>query len=169
VSNYAAWIKSIVPERVTPTSLSVNPGIIIDGNVGSLAFSDNIRVRIREVPPLALGSPSVRAVIDGVSPILAPSTLTFRIETSTSAVPASNLTQRIELRNFQTGVWELVDQRSTTSTDNMIVITPTGSASRFVEPITGAVRARASWFDPGTLFSFGWEARLDMAIWEVLP
>ncbi len=169
VSNYAAWINSIVPQRVTPTILNVNPGIIVGGDVGSLAFSDNVRVRIREVPPLALGAPSVRAVIDGVSPILAPGTLTFRIETSTSAVPASSLLQRIEMRNFQTGVWELVDQRSTTSGDNMIVITPAGSASRFVEPITGVVRSRASWFDPGTLFSFGWEVRIDMAIWEVLP
>ncbi|MCW5945453.1 MAG: trypsin-like serine protease [Fimbriimonadales bacterium] len=169
VSAYAQWIKSIVPERITPASVTIQTGVGLGDGLMTLWFSDDSRYRVREAPPLALGLPSVRVTVSGNSPIQSPSKLTFRLEASTSAAPANAVTQQIELRNHQSNTWELVDSRASTASDNMIVVTPSGDPTRFVQPGTGLVQARLSWFDPGSLFSFGWQARIDMAIWEILP
>lgn len=166
VSTYASWISSIMPRRVVPTSFTVNTGVLQSGNNNSLAFSDNDYLRVREAPPLALGLPSVRVTMEGASPLQNPSRLTARVEVATSAVPAGNVTFRAEMFNMVSSTWELVDSRAATSSDNLIVITPTGDPSRFVQSGTGTVRIRLSWFDPGTLFSFGWNSRIDMVIWE---
>lgn len=166
VSAYASWINSIMPRRIVPTSFTVNTGALMSGNLNSLAFSDNDYVRIREAPPLALGLPSARVTIEGISPLQNPSKLTARVEVATSAVPATSVTFRAEMFNMVSNMWELVDSRASTSADNMVVITPTGDPTRFVQSGTGAVRIRLSWFDPGTLFAFGWNSRIDMVIWE---
>lgn len=150
---------------VTPNSFVVNTGSHLSGGLSELRFSDDQYLLVREAPPLALGLPSVRVTFSSSLPGFTLSELRVRIETSVSAIPASGVTQRIELFNYVSNMWELVDVRSATSSDAVVEVVPTGDPNRFVHSVTGRVEARVSLYDPGTLFSFGWQARIDQILW----
>ncbi len=156
-------------EAYAPMSLTPNTGVVIGGNVASLANSDDDRFIMREVPPLALGLPSIRWSATSFGRANAAiNTVTVRVEASTSAVPAGALSQRLLLWNWNTNSYEAVDTRSATASDSTYDVVINSNAGRFMNAATGELRARMEWFDPGTLFSFGWVTRTDQLRWTIV-
>lgn len=153
----------------SPSAFTILTGVFVSGNLQSLRQQDDDRLVVREAPPLALGLPSVDIRVDGVSPISAASSMTLRVITSTTAVPAAAVTQVVQMFNFSSSVYETVDTRAATSGDNVIVIRPTGDPSRFIQSGTNLVRMRVRWFDPGTLFAFGWRGQINQVVWVAVP
>ncbi len=151
----------------TPTHFSIITGVHLGGGLAELAASDDLYFRVREVPPVGLGLPSVRVGFQSAVPTFTLSELKFRLEASVTASPASSVMQQIELYNHLTNTWEIVDSRSTSATDLVVEVTPSGNPNRFVQAVTGRVDARISYYDPGTLFSFGWQSRIDHVLWTV--
>lgn len=154
---------------ISPSAFSVLTGVLSSGNLQSLQFQDEDRLIVRESPPLALGLPSVDVRVDGVSPISSASSMMLRVVLSTTAVPATAVNQVVQMFNFQANVFETVDTRAATGGDNVIYIRPTGDPSRFIQSGTNLVRMRVRWFDPGTLFAFGWRGRINQVVWATAP
>lgn len=156
-------------EAYVPQSLTINTGVQTGGNVGSLANSDDDRLLVREAPPLALGLPSIRWSVTSFGRANAPiNTITVRVEASTSATPAASVQQRLLLWNWNTNQYEAVDTRSATASDSTYDVLINSNAGRFMNAATGELRARMEWFDPGTLFSFGWISRTDQLRWTIV-
>jgi hypothetical protein len=160
-------VTAVAGPTVFPNALLMLTGFVQSGNIDSLRFQDNDRLIMREAPPVALGAPSIDVRIDGTSPVATIATMRLRVVTSTSGAPASAVTQVIQMFNYSTNVFETVDTRQGTASDNVILINPTGDPNRFIEPGTRRVRIRVRWFDPGTLFSFGWVGRINQVNWEL--
>ncbi len=159
-------IRPIV-ETVYATSLQMLTGVIQSGGLAELEESDDLKFIVREAPPIALGGPSVAFFIEGTSPEASPVEVSFVAEFSTSAAPAPATTFRTSLFNFQTNSYEIIDSRAGTATDVSFEVSITKNPSRFVDPTSRTIRARFQVLDPGTLFTFGWAARFDTAVWKV--
>jgi hypothetical protein len=167
LANFYARLEGVADIRVFPTSYAIVFGTHASGNLQSLFVQDNSSLIVDQTPPVDLLSPSVRVRVVATSPAASPTAFSFRAALSTGAVPATSITQWIRLYNYQTNLFELVDTRAATAGDNVIVVTPGGSISRFVKPGTLEVMADFSWFDPGTLFVPAWAARMNEAVWMI--
>ena len=77
--------------------------------------------------------------------------------------------QRLSLRNFDVNTWEVADERTASYVDAAIHVTIDTDPDRLIEPGTRSMRMRAEWFDPGDVLFAGWSARIDQAIWTVVP
>lgn len=152
-------------ETVLPTAFSVQTGVLVSGNVGSLWFDDNNRLVVREVPPLALGLPSVRIVVEGgVSP---GAIAGFQLNViSRVPIVGQSVTQRIDLYNFTTNQWVQFDSRLATTSDSLVQIVVPNNPQQYVSS-NNLMRARISYFDPGSLIVFGWTAQLNLVNWII--
>lgn len=149
-----------------PTAYQVEAGVHVGGGLPELQSSNDQYLRVREAPPTGLGLPSITLRVESTISLSNVTDFEFLIEAAVTASPAAAVPQRIELRNYVTNTWEVVDTRASSGTDMVVTITPTGNLNRFIQTGTGKVEARISYFDPGTLFSFGWNARFDHIRWR---
>ncbi len=82
-------------------------------------------------------------VITSTSPTTAPTTFDFTLEGNCISRP--NVVQRIELFNYVTNAFEIVDERNANRAPNpdlTVVVSPSGDLSRFVDPSTREIQAR---------------------------
>jgi hypothetical protein len=150
-----------------PTAYQLVFGNHIGGGTAELTASDNMYLEVSESPPFTPTGASVIVRVESALSIPSPTQMTLRIETATSAAPPNSLTQVIQMRNYVTSTWEVVDTRGSTAGDNTIDITVTGDPSRFVETGTRKVEMRFNYFDPGTLFVATWAVKIDFVRWTV--
>ncbi len=156
------------PVVVPPASVSVVVGNNVQGGLPQLAASDDQRMSVNSV--LAPDGPSltsleVRMVMEATLPSPSPSSLSARLE---GHCTVSANTQRIELFNFQTGLYESVDlQGAANGTDSTVTVNPSGNILRFVQTGSGLVRARVSYVIGDAAESLGWTARVDQFAWLV--
>ncbi len=165
-ANFEVAFDGVGTEKLVPTAFGLLTGVQTAGNLQSLISLDNDRLFVREAPPLALGLPSVAVNVDTVSPTLNPSALTIKVVMNTSGAPAGAVQFRV-LGVLGNNTTELLSTTAGTSTDQTITITPTGDLSRFVQSGSNRLRVRLQMFDPGTLFNFGWSARINQVSWEI--
>jgi hypothetical protein len=162
-------ITAVAGPTVFPDLFSASRGILRSGTLQSLFYSDEDKVVIEEAPPFTPIDASCQITMEGTSPLTTVSVLRFKLETSTSAVPATAVPQRLELFNYATNLYEVVDLRQCTAADNTITITPTGDPNRFIQGGTRKMRARVGLYDPGSLFNLGWRLRVDLGNWLLEP
>lgn len=148
---------------VLPTRFTVTRGVQTGGGLPDLFFSDNAYVDVQARRPTEIAAASVELEVEGTSPTETPSSLKFVLEAGQSGDP---VIQRIELFNFQSGQWEVVDERAAPFADATVTISISTNARRFVQPGTRLVRARVGFHDRGVTF-ISWGARYDVTKWEV--
>ena len=61
-----------------------------------------------------------------------------------AGVSVANLQQKVDLYNFSTAQYDLVDTRAGTLADSALTVTP-GSSTPYINPADRKVRARVSW------------------------
>jgi hypothetical protein len=166
---YSVFYRTPVRPHTLPTAYQLLWGTQLSGSLPDLFESDNSRVEIREAPPISLGSHSVAIRIDGTAPTRNLRALQLHLELSTSAVPASSIQVRVDMWNYSTNQYEQVQALTGTSTDFAYRICVGTNPERFVSQADNSMRMRIRWFDPGTLFSFGWRVRIDQATWTATP
>jgi hypothetical protein len=86
----------------------------------------------------------------------------FVIESRTTS---SNIRQWVELYNFNTDSWVVIDSRLTSTADVRVEI-PITNHAQFLESGSGKVLARVSYKAEGPVLSFPWTARIDQAVWR---
>jgi len=156
---------TVLPEAaVLPDGYTIVRGQYLEGGLGELAFSDDVRLEVRVGITLTSSEPPVWLVIDGTSPTEAPEELRFTFE---GFATAAGLTQRVELYDFATEQWEELHAGTSAVADTVVEVVAEGDLSRFVEAGTGVVRAQLTWKPDGPITVFPWEVGLDQAIWTI--
>ncbi|MCW5945515.1 MAG: beta-propeller fold lactonase family protein [Fimbriimonadales bacterium] len=154
---------------VLATGVAITAGVPSGGGLAEILASDNQYLRVREAPPIALGAPSARIEVETSAPQDYASSIEILVETGTSAAPAQAVTMTLDLWDNKTNTWQRIGSSAMTSGDSEHVFEALWQASRFVEPGTGRIRTRIGWLDPGSLFTFGWQVRVDYIEFRVRP
>jgi hypothetical protein len=134
------------------------------GTNDDIKDAEGMTYNVQEAPPVALGAPSAHVEVKSTASIENPSSIKFGLRSSTTAAPATSVTQRIQLFDYVANSWVTVDTRPASASLQSIEITP-ANPTRFIQPSTREMKARIAMFDPGTLFSFGWQMRIDEVKW----
>lgn len=166
---YSVYYRTPSRPLTLPSSFTILSGVYASGGLADLFESDNSRLTIREAPPLALGFPSAAIRINSFAPTRNLRALQVHLELSVSAVPATSVSIRVDMWDFTSNQWEQIQAFAATSTDTKYRICLGSNPERFVSLADNEMRLRLRWFDPGTLFNFGWLARIDQAVWTVTP
>ncbi len=148
---------------VNAQTAEVLMGQLISGGVANLLFSDNRYMTVGAIRPTELNRPSVEVELTALSPTQTPSSMSFTLETASDGDPVRS---RISLFNYNTGQWEVVDERSGTGGDTTITVNVSGNPARFVQSGTGEMKARIGYVDFGVTF-IAWGGRFDKAFWIV--
>jgi hypothetical protein len=153
---------------VLPASFEVVFGAYEGGGLFDLYNSNDEYVSIEQRPAFSPLLPLIRMTVEGTSPVAAPSDFRFVFETAASALPPT-VPQRVELFNFSTNMWNVVDTRTTSFTDEIVEVEIGVNPDRYIDNGTGAVEARLNWLEPGNVFSPAWGSRADMTRWRISP
>lgn len=127
------------PVTVTPDSYEVTFGTYFSGSEVELAASDNEDLSIRRSNTDV--NSRTEFTVKSTSPTATPVSFEFTLEGS--AFFRTTVIQTIELFDYSTSSWELVDTRDASRIiDATTTVAPTGDLSRFVEPGTNCIEAR---------------------------
>lgn len=123
-----------------PVSYSLVNAAPRSGNLFSLKYADANRLIVR---PLQL-SPRVKTGIStsNYAPTGAINQIVLGVRSSNNLTSAGGASQTIELWNWNTQAYEVLDTRDASLTDTTVLVTISSNASRFVDPATREVRAR---------------------------
>lgn len=150
---------------VVADELQLFRGVLIEGDLTRLAQSDDEYFIAQPGFTLSAMESPVWIDLTGVSTFTNPSSLGFSIE---SAANTPNIRQVIELFNYSTNEFEVVDDRLTSfSTDASATVQLDQDMENFVESATGEVETRVGWRQNGFVLLFPWEVRIDRAVWLI--
>jgi hypothetical protein len=155
------------PVNVELSTFAIEFGVPVSGDIESLRFSDDSYLVVRESPPLGLGGPSMTVRFTANGPSEPVSLVQFVIEVKVSAVPASSVPMRIELFNYVTQSYNALATVASSLSDQVVVVSSTFDPSPYLHPTTREIRSRVRFYDPGSLFSFGWRASIDHAFFRI--
>ncbi len=151
-----------VSRAIAPTSYSMFRGSVISGNLASLQSSDNDRLVMRPGAVFSNAEPPIQVIVNATAPASSPSGFSFSLESNASI---ANAEQKISLWNFITDQYEVLDTRLATTSDDTVNVNVTTNTSRFIQPLTMAIRARVSYRALGSTFVYPWLGRIDKAWW----
>jgi choice-of-anchor B domain-containing protein len=148
---------------------------ILDGSVGSGALSninddDGVLVRLNPGSVTNLRKQKVGILLEGICNNPDPDQFRFKLEARMTGGPPSDVIQTVYFINAITGAYEVVDARPTPNSLYLIDVTPSGDLSRFINPLTGEIRAFIAYQSP--VFSgapFNWFVEIDQAVWVASP
>lgn len=149
-----------------PTGFTVTYGSQVGGTLSSLYFMDGNRLDVMEAPVASLSDPAVGVEMTSVAAGGNPTSLKLSVATRTSALPANVVSVRIQLYNYDTSTWELMDERAATASDNLVTIVPTGDPARFISDTTQEMKVSVSFYDGGALFMPAWVGSVDVVMIE---
>lgn len=123
-----------------PTSYSLINGSLRSGDLGSLARVDGDRLVLG---PMDSGARSGTGIsTSNYAPAGTISQIIVGVRSSNTLTTGGGATQNIELWNWTTSAYEVLDTRPATLADSTTQVTITTNAARFVDPVTGEVMAR---------------------------
>jgi len=149
----------------TADSFNAFRGIYVSGDLDDTFESDNSYLKYRPGITLFTTEPPVWLVFDGTLPIDSPVSLHVTLEASSNTV---NLTQTIEMFNWNSGQFETVDTTELAGFDSDTVysINVSSDVANYVQPGSGAVRSRFGWRAGGPVFIYPWIVSIDQVEWS---
>jgi hypothetical protein len=144
------------------TSFTVAPGIILSGTLADVQTADNNYIVARPGVVLTTLQAPLIATATATLPSTLPTSLSIDIETAGSQ---GGLTQRIEVFNYDSGLYELADFGALSTTDTNINISITTNAPDYVDSGTGQVKVRMSYRQSGPVLVYPWTVRFDHIEW----
>jgi len=144
-------------------SFSLVRGVIDEGTPADILFSDDERLVIRPGITFTTTQTPIEFTMETTSPVINPSQLVFAVEFNASS---QSVRQTIEMFNFDTQAYELVDTRQATLTDDIALVAITSNSGRFVSS-NGLMRSRVSYKASGPVFAYPWRSRVDHIRWTV--
>ncbi|MCP4195358.1 MAG: hypothetical protein GY768_32560 [Planctomycetaceae bacterium] len=147
---------------VSPEAANLAQGRTVGGGLVDLLSSDNQDWIVRRAGNNI--QPKTMVDISTTSPTDSPHSIRIRLECSVLSRP--QITQTIQLFNFDTQLWETVDAQSASQFSDLVVeVRPTGDVTRFVDATTLEMRARIIHLAPVNRARFS--ASLDEVAWIV--
>ncbi|MGI8924743.1 MAG: hypothetical protein ACR2HJ_12065 [Fimbriimonadales bacterium] len=147
---------------IAPTSYSMFRGSVISGNLASSRNSDDNRLVMRPGAAFSSGEPPIQIILNAKAPTSSPTWFSFSLVSNASI---ANAEQKISLYNYVTGLYEVLDTRLATTSDGTVTVNVTSNPSRFIQPVTLAIKARVSFRAIGSIFVYPWFGRIDRAWW----
>ncbi len=149
-------------EPLLPQTFSLLRGFLRSGQLSDLFVSDNQYLRL--IPGFVLNQlePPIQVIVQTTAPVTQPLQVTLQWEVAAN-VP--NVEERVELYNFTTGQWELLNQQVITQEDTRyqaLARTPGFVSS------TGEIRMKLSYRALGLVLFYPWEVRLDEASFAII-
>ena len=155
----------VLPTTTTETnaeSIDVFRGFLVSGTVADIEASDDSYFVTHPGFTLNSDESPVWLITNAVLPNDSPANLSFSLEAN---VNTPSLDQTIEMFNWSLNDFQEVDAQAGSFNADLIVEIDL-SVADFVEPGTGAVRARTGWKANGFVLLFPWAVSVDRAFWE---
>ncbi|HVT13285.1 MAG TPA: hypothetical protein VHE55_13550 [Fimbriimonadaceae bacterium] len=166
-TNYANFLFAITvagsQDTLVPFTYTVDNGTYVSGDVTSLWYTDASYLTVRGKIAPSLSTPVARVTVEGLASSTTATSITFSL---TSGTTNGGGTQKIELFNYQTNAWDLIDTENLPVSDQTYNITVTSSPSKYVNQSTRHVKARVSAFK-SYLPSLNWVLRIDKTNWII--
>ena len=140
-------------------SLTINAGT----ESGGLAELENDDSQVVSVLAAAVDVP-VQFEVVADSPTLQPPSLNLTFEPRSNT---PNVNQTIELFNFNTGVFDVVDQRAVGTDFETTVLDLNTNTFSFIDPANCQIRCRVSYEPTGPVVFFPWKIELDQLVFEI--
>jgi choice-of-anchor B domain-containing protein len=150
--------------EAAPATYTITRGVALAGGLAQLKDSDGQTLDVRPGAVFASGDMPLVVEFQAFSSTLNPKGLKFAVDCMASA---NNISQKMELFNFSSGLWELVDTRTATTFSTVAEYVVPGNRNQYVNTLTNAVRARASWKANGAVFGYPWVIKLDRVFWTI--
>lgn len=166
-TNFANFLFGITvggsQDTLVPFSYTVDNGTYVSGDVTSLWYTDASYLTVRGKLPPSLSTPVARVTVEGLASSITATSITFSL---TSGTTNGGGTQKIELFNYVTNAWDVVDSEPLPISDTAYNITVTSSPSKYVNQSNRHVKARVSAFK-ANLPALNWVVRLDKTNWII--
>ena len=149
--------------QLSPATVSVTEGDLRSGDSFSVSASDNVDLSASRNPQQVQAT--IEVELSAVAPrVVTAADLTFTVESSVFARGPTS--QTIELFDFSNEIWEVVDQRNASRfSDRTDTVLPGGDVSRFVDELTGEMRARVCYRANASRAQFS--ANVDHVYWTL--
>lgn len=156
---------------VTPEGWKLLDGILTGGQVADLFHSDDQYFELEPYPTSNSVKQKIHLILQATSTTETPATLRFRLEAKMLGwLTPGDVVQSIELFNYNTHRYEILDSRPVGIVDGCLEFTVNGNPSRFVQSGTREITAGLTWksvsFSGAT---FDWVIDVDQAAWSIIP
>lgn len=166
VGHISNTVYRIRPEDVVyaPATMTKNSGVVLSGSTTSLRESDDQRLVVQHGVVTGNQSPTIELILSATARITSTTNLKFSIESSGSH---TGITQKIELLNQQSQVYETVNTRLLGTSDSTALVTVTTNPNRFINSATKQMTARLTYTKAPGIIGGKWSAKLDELLWKV--
>jgi hypothetical protein len=155
--NYVSQVLSVNADGVFALR-----GFLFDGTVENTFESDDEYLQYNPGFTINSSEPPVWLEFEGTLPDSVPQWLNVKLESHANTI---NIRQQIEMYNWLTETYQLVDARQTSfnvdATANVAVALP----MEFVEAGTNRVKARLGWKSNGFVLLYPWRVSIDYVVW----
>ncbi len=160
-------------ETAWPDGLTVILGSVQSGGLLETFDSDDQYLVLN--PQFLSSRYQLVFTVDATAPTDTPTQLKFNMESRTFNL-VGFVQRKIELFNYVSGSFELVDTRNTTSADSLTDVMPSGDPQRFVQAGTGAMQVRISyqnglpfWVTRTANLYLPFRTYVDLLTWTIVP
>ncbi|MBS1721806.1 MAG: NHL repeat-containing protein [Armatimonadetes bacterium] len=141
-----------------PTAFSVLKGSVFSGNLSDTSESDDHYLILRPGIVVNKSVPPIQIEFEGSVPVATTDQFRVRVE---AAGPGGLCDQYVDLWNFTTGAYDLLDFRRASTADLPVDVGRGLSPTDYLEPGTGRMKVKISWKPVGPISGFPWSARID--------
>lgn len=151
-------------EYILPSEYTIVRGVLLSGGLADLYDSDDSRLVVQAGPVFDPNEAPIWLQIKGTATTASPSELRFTLEAYSNT---SGLNQKIELYNYDTDSYEVIDERDATTSDSVVEITVSGDPSRFVDPNTLEMTGQMTWKPSGPIMIWPFFVGIDQSVWTI--
>ena len=156
-ADYALVVTGVSGAMALPIiNETLDAGIVQTGVVADTRLSDNVKFVVKPGPTFSTALAPVRIVKE----VQAPTTVGDLWISTESSVSSGSVDQKIELWNWTTGAWVLVDTKTDLTSTEGVRTTFVGDPSAYVNG-TNNIRARISYFATAPVVSYPWSTSVD--------
>ena len=150
---------------ILPSDYDIFRGKNISGGLSDLYYSDNSYLVIEPGFVVSEFEPPVWLRIVGKSSTSDPSKLSFTLESHTTR--SGKISQTIELYNYDSEDYEIVDSRQASPSDLVVEIVISSNPSRFIDSSSLEMEAQIKYIQTGPVVGFPWWIKFDQTIWKI--
>lgn len=151
------------PVDVAPDGFRVVRGSIVSGGLSELLQSDDQKLIVRNGPVAIFNEAPVNVEFSSVAPSATVEAMTLTFETS---VNTPNLSRTLQAFDYAANAWVTLDQQNAQLADSRQSFTLT-NPSRFIQPGTKKVLARAQLKQVGPVTLSNWNLKVDQVSWRL--
>ena len=150
---------------IYPSDYNIVRGNHISGGLTDIKYSDDSYLVVEPGITTNDEEPPVWLKVIGTSTTSTPSELKFTLESYVTVT--GEISQTIELYNYDTENYEIVDSRQASTSDEVVQVVITDDISSFIDSSTLEMKAQIKYAQTGVVTSYPWWIKFDQTIWDI--